>query len=289
MTDLHVHCDYSVDAEGSADEYARAALDEGLTHICFTTHCDLEPERRHHDGRVRLRGEIVEVTADWVGSYVDDIRQVGRAYSDKGLEVLCGLEIGYVPGIEQMIEAVISSNRFDFILGGVHTLAGLDFVSTREADECFRAYTPRQMCEKYFAYLEEAIESGLFDCIAHIDIYKRCGLDFYGESLNVAHRGLIDRSLDGIARRGLSLEINSGGLRKGLEWPYPSPDILRAARDAGVSYVTTGSDCHRPDQVGYGLETCFNLAVEAGFDRVDVFQNRNREEIPIEELNAENR
>ena len=65
MVDFHAHCEYSIDAEGTIDQYAQAALKAGLSHICFTTHCDLDPARLEHDGRVRLGGSIVDVNSGW--------------------------------------------------------------------------------------------------------------------------------------------------------------------------------------------------------------------------------
>jgi histidinol-phosphatase (PHP family) len=202
-------------------------------------------------------------------------------YRQQGLKILCGLELGYTPGIEDLIEPVVSSFEFDFILGGVHTLGGIDIVSSRECEAYFSTRSPRELCEEYYHDVGEAVGSGLFDCLAHIDIYKRCGQDFYGESLASAHRGLVEPVLDEMARRNVSLEINSGGLRKGLAWPYPSPDILEAARVAGIWQVTPGSDCHRPDDVGYRLAWCLGLAAGAGFDRITIFEARARAEIPL--------
>lgn len=289
MLDFHVHCDYSVDAAGAMADYAGRALAKGLRQICFTTHCDLDPERRHHDGRVRLRGKIVDVTSGWLESYVEDIDEVARAYRDRGLEILTGLEIGYVTGIEKMIESVVTSHRFDFILGGVHTLNGYDIVSRREADDYFKRRIPTDLCEEYYACLKRAVTCGLFDCVAHIDIYKRCGLDFYGNALSSAHQGLIEPVLDEIAGRRLALELNSAGLRKGLPWPYPSPDILQLARDAGVDYVTLGSDCHSPEDIGADLDKCVELAENAGFGSIVVFEDRHRREIPLERLHDQNK
>jgi histidinol-phosphatase (PHP family) len=286
MFDYHVHCDFSVDAEGPAIEFAREALKAGLKEICFTTHCDLDPHRRHHDGRVRVDGDIVDVTSDWLGPYVEEVREVSDSLKGNGLVVRCGLEIGFTPGIEGLIEPVIGAFDLDFVLGGVHTLDGVDIVSARESDDYFSRKSPREVCEAYYHDLGEAIRSGLFDCIAHLDIYKRCGLDFYGEPLNVAHMGLAEPLLEEMARRGLCLERNSGGLRKGLKWPYPSPDILRAAKDLGVTGITVGSDAHRPDQVGYGLEACLESAGDAGYDRVVVFERRSRREVPITQANG---
>jgi histidinol-phosphatase (PHP family) len=289
MMDFHVHCDYSIDGEGSVDEYARAALGKGLSRICFTTHCDLDPERRHHDGRVKLKGEIVDVTSPWLESYIEDVRAASRAYAGRGLKVLCGLEVGYVPGIEEMIRSATDPYEFDFLLGGVHTLSGIDIVSAREAPRYFKPRSPRQVCEEYYACLGDAVACGLFDCIAHIDIYKRCGLDFYGEALNEAHRGLVEPVLEEMAKADLSLEINSGALRKGLASPYPSPDILQAARSAGISAITPGSDCHLPEDVGYGLDACLEIARSAGFEKVVVFEGRRPTHIPIEEINDQDR
>jgi histidinol-phosphatase (PHP family) len=286
VIDFHVHCDYSVDAVGTVDEYAEQALKKGLRQVCFTTHCDLDPERRHHDGRVRVAGNIVEVTEDWLGSYMEDVRRISDSYGGGGLTIRCGLEVGFTPGIEGVIESAIAGFDFDFILGGVHTLEGVDIVTSREAGSYFAGKSPEQICELYYHDLGEAIRSNLFDCIAHIDIYKRCGLDFYGEPLNVAHRGLVEPLLEEMARRDLALEVNSGGLRKGLRWPYPSPDIMAAARQAGIGFVTLGSDAHRPEDVGSGLDRCIEAAEDGGFDRMAVFKGRSRQEIPLQQVHG---
>ena len=283
MVDFHVHSDYSIDAEGSVDQYVRAALEAGLSQICFTTHCDLDPSRVERDGKVKLTGSIVDVTSGWLESYVDEVRQAARTCAD-GLKVLCGLEIGYVPGTEPLIEKTIGAHEFDFILCGVHTLAGVDIVSPGECRDYFLERGPRQVCEEYFASVRQAAASGLFDCIAHLDIYKKCGLGFHGEALNAAHRGFIEPALGEMARRNTCLEINSAALRKGLQYPYPSPDLLVLAREAGVANVTLGSDCHKPADVAWGLGTCIELARQSGFDEVAVFEARARATIPLAAL-----
>jgi histidinol-phosphatase (PHP family) len=284
MIDYHVHCDYSVDAEGAIDEYVEQALEKDLRRICFTTHCDLEPGRRHHDGRVRVDGRIIDVTSDWLESYIEDVGGAARRFSGSGIEIACGLEVGFVPGIEKMIEDFIASFDLDFILAGIHTLRGVDIVSSRESSEYFKERTPRQVCEDYYSYVAEAAVSGLFDSIAHLDIYKKCGLDFYGTDLNDAHWGLLEPVLDKIAVAGLALEVNSASIRKGRSVPYPSPDILKNAAEAGVSGLTFGSDCHSPVDIGSDIDTCLSLARRAGYSSVLVFENRRRSALAIEEL-----
>ena len=281
MVDFHAHCEFSIDAEGRIDAYLEAALARGLGCICFTTHCDLDPKRLEHDGRVKLGGKEVDVYSDWLPAYMGQVRTAARGVAARGLEVLCGLEVGYVPGLESVIEKTVRDRGFDFLLCGVHTLSGTDIVSARESGTYFKTRSPRQVCEEYFGYLGEAVRSGLFDSIAHLDIYKRCGLDFYGPELAEAHLGLAEPVLDEMARRELPLEVNSAGYRRGLGSPYPSRDILRQARQAGIEDVTLGSDCHRPEDVGAGLKGCLDLAAEAGFETVAVFKARLRRRIAI--------
>jgi len=284
MIDYHVHCDYSVDAGGAIDEYVTSAVDRGLRRICFTTHCDLEPGRRHHDGRVRVGGKIIDVTSDWLESYKGDVKKAAARVAAGDIEVRCGLEIGFVPGIEKMIEDFIAPYDFDFILGGIHTLRGVDIVSTRESSEYFKGRTPRQVCEDYYSYVGEAAAFGLFDSVAHLDIYKKCGLDFYGSDLDSAHRGLLEPALEKVAGAGLALEVNSAGLRKGRSHPYPSPDILKAARDAGITGITLGSDCHSPGEIGSDIDRCIGLARETGYSEAVAFAAREPFAIPFEEL-----
>lgn len=286
MLDFHVHCDYSIDAQGTVDQYADAALKAGLTHICFTTHCDLDPARLEHDGRVRVQGVVLDVNSGWLESYMTEVATAQERYRELGLKVLCGLEVGYVPGIEPLIAKTLDGRQFDFLLGGVHTLGGLDIVSPRECALYFGGRTPRQVCEEYFGYLGGAVASGLFDGIAHLDIYKRCGLELLGEELRDAHRGFARPVLDEMARRDLCLEINSAGLRRGLGSPYPSLDILEEARARGVRHLTVGSDCHRPEDAGQGIRTCLDVARQAGYDAVAVFESRQRTTLALEDIRS---
>jgi len=284
MVDFHAHCEYSIDARGTIGEYVRSALKARLSHLCFTTHCDLDPARLDHDGRVSLGGKIVDVRSDWLESYVGEVRREAASVGGGSLKILCGLEIGYVPGIEGQIEKAIGSHQFDFVLCGIHTLGGTDIVSARESNTYFAKHAPREVCEEYFGFLKEAVASGLFDSIAHLDIYKRCGLEFYGDELTSAHLGLAEPVMEEIARRHISLEVNSAGFRRGLEAPYPSLDILMAAGEAGIEWVTLGSDCHAPEDVGRDIGMCADFARRAGFETAAIFEDRKRRPVPLGKL-----
>lgn len=284
MIDLHVHCDYSVDAKGSIEDYALSAIRKGIDCICFTTHCDLDPTRRHHDGRIRLKGAIVDVTSDWITRYVDDVRSAKEKFFERGLEILCGLEIGYAPGFNDLIESVIFSYDFDYILAGIHTLDGIDISSPKEAGLCFARVSCDEFLKKYYSQIEEAIETGLFDCIAHLDAYKMFALEYYGDRLLEVQLDFCQEVLAKMAERDVALELNSKALRKGFPWICPDQRILILAREAGVRMLAIGSDCHEPDDLGEGLDVCIASALNAGFCEISVWRNRNAQQIAIEEI-----
>ncbi len=284
MIDFHVHCDYSIDAKGSIEDYALSALKRGIDCICFTTHCDLDPTRRHHDGKIRLKGEIVDVTSDWLPRYAEDVRSAKEKFSDTGLEILCGLEIGYVPGIEDLIEDTISRCDFDYILAGVHTMDGIDISSPREAGLCFGKISCGDFLKKYYSYIEEAIETQLFDCIAHLDAYKMFALEYYGDRLLDLQLDFCKEVLTKMAESDVALEVNSKALRKGFGEICPNPRILVLAKETGVKMVTIGSDSHDPDDLGKDLNACVASALNAGFNEISIWRNRKPHGLAIEEI-----
>jgi len=284
MIDFHVHCDYSIDAKGSIEDYAISAIRKGIDCICFTTHCDLDPTRRHHDGKIRLRGEIVDVTSDWIARYMEDIRSAKKKFSDSGLEILCGLEIGYVPGIEDLIEHMISRCDFDYILAGVHTMDGIDISSPREAGLCFAKMSCEEFLQEYYSYIEEAIETRLFDCIAHLDAYKMFALDYYGSRLLDLQVDFCKGVLAKAADWDVALELNSKAIRKGFGEICPGRRILVLAKEMGVRMVTIGSDSHDPDDLGKDLNACVASALSAGFGEVCIWRNRKPHRLAIEEI-----
>ncbi len=77
-------------------------------------------------------------------------------------------------------------------------------------------------------------------------------------------------AVDALARRlaaaGVVVELNTAGLRKPVREIYPSPDVVRALRSAGVP-ITFGSDAHAPAEVGHDLDRAAALARECGYDR----------------------
>jgi histidinol-phosphatase (PHP family) len=271
LFDYHVHPDYSIDATGSMMEYCETALRLNLGEICFTTHYDLHPERKNIDGFVRRCGKIIPVTEEWLPAYLKDITRADAIYRGKGLRVKAGLEIDFHPDLAEKIAAIAAEYPFDYFLGAVHCLERFSIAVPTDCAEYYSGKTAAEVCAVYYEILAQAVGSGLFDAIAHLDLYKKFATPHLGEAVATAHRGLLEPVLAEMAKRGTGIEINTKNWYKGLPEASPSPDILRLCRKSGIEVVTLGSDCHRPADLGRGIARAAALAQEIGFKSLFTF------------------
>lgn len=260
-TDYHVHPNYSIDASPvTMYEYCEKALQLNLAEICFTTHVELDPVREQVENFVYVGGRRVPVhDPHWLDRYFQELLEVRERFNEEGLTVRAGVEIGYCPGVEKDIERMIDNYPFDYVLGAIHCLDHISISSKKESPVYFRRKSVTQMAQAYFRVLMEAVQTGLFDCIAHVDLYRRYGYSFYGDAVFTAHRGFIEPVFAEMARRGMGLEINTSSRRRGLQDFHPAEEILSLAAQHGIAIFTVGSDAHSLAELGGDIDEALAL------------------------------
>ncbi len=264
LADYHVHPGFSIDAEpASIRDYCLAAVAGGLAEICFTPHFEVDPVRRARDWLIRLPDGLFPMdNPAWLDVY---FREIEAARAEFGpLAVRAGLEVGFERGTEETVSRVTDAYPFDLVLGSVHCLDHVAISSARECASYFQNHSPAVMSRSYFAVLSDAVKSGLFDVMAHLDLYRRYGGRFYGAAVDTVHRGLVEPVLADMAGAGMGLEINTSGLARGDALFHPSDEMVCLARAAGVKVYTLGSDAHRVADLGAGLERAAGLLSRLG-------------------------
>lgn len=274
MLDYHVHPDYSIDAIGPMESYVEAAIKAGLTEICFTTHYDLVPERRLIDGFVKVNGQMRAVTDRWLTTYIDHIHHLNSLFHDAGIVIRVGLEVDYHPAIETAIKDMTEAYPFDYVLGAVHSLEGLSIAVPEDCRAFCQGKSADEVCKIYFRQLLLAVNSGLFDAMAHLDLYKRFSYPLYHNTIDTAHRPYWNEVCNAIAREDIAIEINTGNWRKGLSEPCPSRDFLEDLHAIGWDKITLGSDAHHPALIGCDISRAIQLAGDIGFSRILGFFKR---------------
>jgi histidinol-phosphatase (PHP family) len=270
LVDYHLHLAPDGVALGAAElsaarvaQYAESAREHGIDHVCLTEHCH----------RFRQAAGLFDHPF-WNESAQADLNAYVTAVRSYGTQVGCGIELDWLEGREEEIEALVAGRGFDLVLGSVHWLGRLavdhpDYPIWEElpADEVWR---------RYFAQVRAAAASGLFDVLAHLDLAKVFGHTASESVIDSEH----EQTADAIAAAGIAVEISTAGLRKAAGELYPAQELLRALHRRSVP-ITLGSDAHVPDDLGRDYDRALSAAHACGYRTVSMFSERERREVPL--------
>jgi histidinol-phosphatase (PHP family) len=205
-------------------------------------------------------------------------------YSDS-LAIRIALEVTYQASREEEIERFLRDKELDYVIGSVHLVEdGQEWAMVSEEGRCKRYFARRSMREAYrpyFAEVRRAVESGLFDFIGHLDLVKRYGVRYYGPFDLSLFATEVREILKLAVERGVGLEINTSGLRQAPHETYPGLEVLRWYRKLGGRILTVGSDAHSVEDLGKGITEALNLAREAGFETITLFEKREPRQLRI--------
>jgi len=200
------------------------------------------------------------------------VAAVGRSFPS--LRVKLGLEISYRPGREREITAIAGRCRFDYLIGSIHDLDNWMFDHPAYKDG-YNAWDIDELYQKYYCVLKGLALSGLFDIIGHLDVIKVFDYRPAGNILRY-----VEPSLQTIKSAGLTVEVNTAGLRKPCAELYPSQEILKRCYDLNIP-VTLGSDAHTDGDVGRDFARAYELLYRIGYRKIAVFSKRRRTLVEI--------
>ena len=240
----HTHTYLCNHAEGTPRQYVLSAIGAGMKELGFSDHVPYSFSTGH---RSHFR-----MDESSTGDYVSQILALREEFADS-ICIYVGYEAEYYPAeIDAMLKNI---RRFecDYLILGQHFLNNeYDGVysGAPTADESVLAKYVDQVCE--------ALDTGLFSCVAHPDL-----LNYKGE-LSVYERHM-SRMCEHAAALGIPLEINMLGLQTHRH--YPRPDFWRIAARTGND-VIIGCDAHRAESLrdgrtlGLGLELAETVGVK---------------------------
>jgi histidinol-phosphatase (PHP family) len=263
MIDYHLHGNFCGHATGDLAEYVEAAVAKGLTEIGFSDHLPkvVDPDPYHAMLEENLPRYVERVLA---------LREGNRGR----IAIKLGIEADYFEGHEAETRRLIESQPFDYVLGALHFLGDWHFTS-KEGLARFASEDPVEAFPKYFEKLKRMIETGLFDVLAHPDALRR-GAFQPARSMEKEHREVARL----LARGGMAIEINTGGLRRGAGSVYPERSFFAACVAEGVP-VTVGSDAHSPADVGKDFKSAFELLADFGVREVATYDKRRLAGVPL--------
>lgn len=197
--------------------------------------------------------------------YVETVRE--RA-ADSLVEIRLGLEVDFVPGYDVQVAAVLAGVEWDYLIGSIHEIDGIDLFSYRPVDRV----EGQRLWARYYELSVAAVESGLYDVLSH-PVRNMVLNPFVPDDIS----DLLQHLAESAASNGVSLELNGEDTRN---WPELVALLAKAASRAGAT-ISLGSDAHRPATVAQSLRVASDIAVTAGLAGVASFQRRDRRIVPF--------
>lgn len=228
MYDYHMHSTVSFDAKDSGLAMAQAAAARGLKEVCFTDHIDYTPEMDmvFDTGRYNAEYDQLEVP---------------------GLLIRRGMEFGLTPDNPEQLKKDLGRRRFDFVLGSIHLIDGVDVY--------FADYWEEKGYERGLElYLERTLESVRvhedYDVLGHLTyVSKARGIPDHSLIRYEDHKPIMDEILLELVKHEKGLELNTSGIDR-CGGPLPTLDYFQRFRELGGKIVTVGSDAHDVGRAG---------------------------------------
>lgn len=264
MMNYHFHDRFSSDGARPLVEHCESAVKAGFREICVTNHV----EALQDDGSWTV--DLDEALRRF-GQVFEEVRSARERFPE--LQVGFGAELAFRPEWADPLQALVEALPFDFLLGSLHDVDGID-ISGPHAAAFFEDRSARESYGRYFEALLDLVSWGAFDAVAHFDLVKRYGHRSYGAYDPVELEPRIRSVLSLMAKTGIGMEVNTSGAVQLPRTPYPDTRILAWAREEGVPFLTIGADSHAPEHFGQGIAAGVQQAQEAGWEAVTTFAGR---------------
>jgi len=196
----HTHTSRCGHANGTDEQYVRAAIEAGFKLLGFSDHVPYEGIHAPKD----------RMDYDQIDEYLASINHLKVKYQDK-IKILSGFEVEFYPEYIDYYKHLLT--RCDYLVLGQHNVTFL-----KDDLDC---YASDEDVEKFAEALVQAMDSGLFSYIAHPD-YFMMGRRHWNETCIAAAHKIAQKA----AELKYPLELNLNGLRHGHK-PYK----------AGLAYV----------------------------------------------------
>lgn len=272
MIDSHTHTKYSKHATGSVSELVEAAIANGIKILTITDHAPF---------LIDTNNRLLESEID---SYAKDILLAQQAYNSD-IKILYGMEFDYSFRYSRYVEKLIRNLDLDFSIGSVHYI---ETKNGRVNNWDISKLNTKEYCALYFESLEELIDTKLFNSLGHVDSILRGGVS------EQYFWSYLKKLIPKIKRVNLSYEVNCSGIFKSMLCQetgaiikngaaFPNFNLIKMLAELGIDF-TIGSDAHKPEHVGRGLQSTIKELRNIGINSLFYYERGEKKEFNIKEL-----
>lgn len=257
MYDYHSHTFHSDDSTTPIRSMVEAACSLGLKEYAITDHYDPD----YPDPEFPFDLNFPE--------YHRDLNQVAEEFKNK-IKIVKGIEIG-IQGGDTLEKCSLAAKAYpyDFIIGSFHCAEGMELYNS----PYFEGRSIKESYLAFYTYMYNCLrEYKDYDVIGHFNI-----IDRYSPEIAPAsnYMDIVEAILKQVIDDGKGIEINTSSFRYKMgDRTTPALEILQLYKDLGGSIITTGSDAHKPSNVGYRLDYAQHMIKSVGLRYLTTFHQR---------------
>lgn len=258
FADYHTHSNFSSDSTTPMEQNIQRAIELGLQEIAVTDHIDFD---------------YPDLNFPFMFNYDEYRKHVDFLKEKYGhcIKIILGVEIGIQPHVYSLINNLVHSNHYDFIIGSTHCIDKFDLCT----NQFFEGKTKHDSYVGYFKEVLYNIENcPIFNVYGHVDFINRYG-NFADKTMNYEEFAFItDEILKALIKKEKGIEINTSGFRYGLGHTHPQLPLVKRYRQLGGEIITVGSDAHIPGDITRDFHIAYQMLKSAGFKYITTFENQ---------------
>lgn len=233
-TNYHTHHELCGHAMGTCEDYAKEAIKHNFEELGISDHA---PNEGVYDARVRMQVSEID-------QYLNDIKETKEKYKNQ-IKIYSGFEVEFFYNHEDYLKNL--KEQVDYLVLGQHYVSFNKNLTNLMSG--FGLSTKEQIL-LYRDYVVDGMNTGMFDMIAHPDLYMNGYVDWDDVTERVA-RDIIKTAKD----TNTIIEFNANGFRRGMQkskngmiYAYPNIEFFKLVKEYDCE-VMISSDCHVPEQL----------------------------------------
>lgn len=233
------------DGRFSAKEMVKKAEEIGYTelgisnHLCYHPNQSLDHPMFFNDYD-KMEAVMLRLS--------DEVREAG---AQSKIKVLFGFEVDFFPSLRWRadFDKFVDRVKADYYIGSTHFLRNDDeteivnIYTYKYKGRSFSQEKKEQYIKTYWNNISEAIKSGYFDFIAHLDVYR-----LFDDFKDIVCPEELNNLLDTFEEYKTPYELNTSGWRKYGE-QHPNTPMLEELQKRGVPVVIS-DDAHSLEHLG---------------------------------------
>ena len=278
----HTHTYRCGHAQGNEEDMVKAAIKMGIEDLGICCHTPFPHYRKHLiqslpairsirslASLVRAfinNGPHMRMPYNQLEDYLNKISECQNKY--RQINIYKGLEAEGLSEYFEYYQKLLDDGKVDYLILGHHF-----HKHCIHSDYYGRNHLTKKDIYQYCNDIDKAIDTKLFSYIAHPDLFLM-GYHDFGIDMQTVSRRICEKAKE----NHIPLEINGGGIRKGLKtiqgeklYLYPNDHFWKIAAEVGND-VIIGFDAHNPSDFNEGMyQTLLEYAHKHHLHIIDEF------------------